>query len=578
MSKKFRKLRILWCGEASFLNTGYAIYAREILTRLYQTGKYKIAELGCYASADNPAIKDIPWRFYPTLPVNEQENHEYSANPSNQFGEWRFDDICLDFRPDVVIDIRDWWMVEYQERSAFRRFYKWAIMPTVDSEPQQDQYLSTYINADAVFTYSEYGQRVLEQETNGKIKPAGISSPGANFDDFKPVSNKSQHRQSFGFMDGVNIVGTIMRNQRRKLYPNLIASFRKMLDENPDMQGNTYLYMHTSHPDLGWDLPYFIKKYNMGNNSLFTYKCRDCGHFFPSFYQDVKAPCTRCGGNNAFMPNTALGVSPKELSSIINWFDVYVQYSVCEGFGMPQVEAAACGVPLITVNYSAMESVGKALKAEMVQPKHFFWDSPTHSERAIPDDDELISKIKKLVKMPRSLRSKKGMDAYMGVKKNFTWEKSAKVWENYLDSVEPMTHEETWDSKPRIHSPEESVPNTIQTHEDFVKWGITNVWGRPDKVNEYIALRLLRDLNHGKTLNFGGSIYYNEYSWLDNQQTYADFTMQHAFEKLRSMCEYNNTWESRRALLSNVDSWDGIEMPQFLSMVKPDDNTTNAAD
>ena len=100
-----RKLRILWCGEASFLNTGYAIYAKEILSRLYETDKYVIAELACYAGADNPQIKDSPWRIYPVLPCNQEEAGIYASSQSYQFGEWRFDDVCLDFKPYVVIDI-----------------------------------------------------------------------------------------------------------------------------------------------------------------------------------------------------------------------------------------------------------------------------------------------------------------------------------------------------------------------------------------------------------------------------------------------------------------------------------------
>jgi len=33
-----RKKRILFCGEATYLNTGYATYLREIISRLYSTG------------------------------------------------------------------------------------------------------------------------------------------------------------------------------------------------------------------------------------------------------------------------------------------------------------------------------------------------------------------------------------------------------------------------------------------------------------------------------------------------------------------------------------------------------------
>lgn len=575
MSKKFRKIRILWCGEASFLNTGYAVYAKEVLTRLYNTGKYKIAELGCYASHDNPKINDCPWRFYPTLPVNDEEAGAYNANQSYQFGEWRFEDVCLDFRPDAVIDIRDWWMMEYQQRSAFRKFYKWVIMPTVDSSPQQGQYLDTYMDADAVFTYSEFGKDILEKETDNKISVIDTPSPGANFDLLKPVTNKEHHRKSFNFMDNVNIVGTVMRNQRRKLYPNLIAAFRKLLDKNPSLQKNTFLYMHTAHPDLGWDLPYFIRKYNMGNHVLITYKCRDCHSFFPSFYHGVETFCSKCGGGNCTMPSTAFGVTTEELSCIMNWFDLYVQYSICEGFGMPQVEAAACGVPVLTVNYSAMKSVGEKLKAEFVQPKAFFWDSPTQSERAIPDDEELIEKIERFLKLPKSVRSKKGMDAYISVKKHYTWEKAARLWEKYLDSIEPLSHELTWDSKPSIHEPTNEIPQNFN-NEEFVRWAVTHIWGEPNKTNGYISTRLLKDLDCGKTLNFGDTLYYNDYSYASAQQTYAPFTTQDAASKLKNMCDYKNYWEKNRYELS-INPETAIR-PYFLSKVKPDIKYSNTAD
>ena len=376
-------------------------------------------------------------------------------------------------------------------------------------------------------------------------------------------------------MENVNIIGTVMRNQRRKLYPNLIASFRKLLDKNPSLQKNTFLYMHTAHPDLGWDLPYFIRKYNMGNHALVTYKCKNCHHFFPSFYQGEETFCSKCGDARCVMPSTSFGVTTEELSCIMNWFDLYVQYSICEGFGMPQVEAAACGVPVLTVNYSAMKSVGEKLKAEFVQPKAFFWDSPTQSERAIPDDDELVEKIEKFIKLPRSVRSKKGMDAYISVKKNYGWDKTSQVWEKYLDAIEPLSHEFTWDSKPNIHQPSNEIPQNLN-HEEFVRWGVTNIWGEPNKTNGYISSRLLKDLNHGQTLNLGDTLYYNDNAFASAQQNYAQFTMQDAANKLRNMCEYKNHWEKNRYELSI--SPESTLRPYFLSKVKPDYNTTNAAD
>ena len=577
-NKKFRKLRILWCGEASFLKTGYAIYAKELLTKLYNTGKYKIAEMACYASFDNPKNEGAPWRFYPTLPLDEEENRAYTENPSYQFGEWRFDDVCLDFRPDVVIDIRDWWMVEYQQRSAFRGLYKWAIMPTVDSCPQQEQYLNTFMDADAVFTYSEFGTEVLEKEGFGCIKLKGMASPGADFDNLKPVVNKSLHRSNFGFMDDINIIGTIMRNQRRKLYPNLISTFRKMLDENPELQKNTFLYIHSCYPDLGWDFPGIIKSNRMGHNIVMTYKCPECDHFFPSFFKDCKTSCPKCNNSEASLPSTSFGVSTKELGHIINWFDLYVQYSICEGFGMPQVEAAACAIPILTVNYSAMESVGKKLKADFVQPKCFFWDSPTGSQRAIPDDEELKDKMLEFIKMPKSVRSKKGMDSYIGAKKNYTWENAAESWESYLDTIEPLSHEETWDSPANIRIPEQNTPEWIKNNEDFVEWAFTNILCQPEKIDTYLSMRMLRDLNYGTSTNKGGGLYYNELSNLDNNLVHAPYSTNDAMNQLMNLRNYINSYEQKREELSKSENWDGIDRPHFLDFVQPDKNHSLTAD
>tara|TARA_R100001509_G_scaffold123711_2_gene77383 strand:- start:495 stop:2255 length:1761 start_codon:yes stop_codon:yes gene_type:complete len=580
-----RKPRILWCGEASFLNTGYAVYAKELLSRLHKTGKYEIAELACYASHENPELQQIPWRVYPTLPISEEENSIYAAKQSNQFGEWRFDDVCLDFRPDVVIDIRDWWMMEYQQRSAYRNFYNWAIMPTVDSAPQQEQYINTYIDADAVFTYSEFGKDVIENESNSQVKVLGIPSPAADYSKMRPVSNKEQHKLMHGFDEGVNIVGTVMRNQRRKLYPNLIKCFREIIDSNPDIAKNTFLYIHACHPDLGWDLPYFIRKYNMGNHTLLTYKCRNCNHFFPSFYAGPKQSCPRCSQQTAVMPNTVFGVSTEELADIINWFDLYVQYSICEGFGMPQVEAAACAVPVITVDYSAMSSVGKNIKADFIDVKSLFWDSPTHSERAIPDDHQLVDKISKFIKMPRSVKSKKGMDCYISAKKNYSWDKCAKIWEEYLDSVEIKEHRDTWDSPSKQYNPEIPQPPEGLSNKDFAEWCFVNILQEPEKINSYVGTKVLRDLEYGRLTSQTLDIYYNDNSYAEGQQAYSDFSRQDACDVLSSMREYIENSEKKREYVSNLlqdknnfdienndnsEEWNSWK-PTFLMAVKPED-------
>lgn len=559
-----RKLRILWCGESSYLNTGYGVYAKEVLSRLYATGKYDIAELGCYGAFNSEKRFDVPWRLYSNLPTNDLEARAYESSPLCEFGEWRFEDVCLDFRPDVVIDIRDWWMSEFQERSPFRPFFHWVLMPTVDSYPQQEQYISTYTNADAVFTYSEFGRDVIEKESGHNVKISGIAPPGADFKLLQPCGDKNAHRKKYGFMDDINIVGTVMRNQRRKLYPNLIRTFRSLLDKHPQFSKNTFLYLHTSHPDIGWDIPYLIRENNMGNHTLLTYCCGNCKYFFPSFFQDSVMACPRCGRPEARLPNTQMGVTTEQFNEIYNWFDIYVQYSICEGFGMPQVEAAACGLPIITVDYSAMQSVGRNLKADLVEVESLHRDAPTLSWRANPSDKDLEAKLVKLLSASPSIRMKKGMDAYRAARRFYNWDRTAQIWESYLDKVQIRPHSETWDSPPRI-APPNMNPQPNLTNEEFVRWAVLNTWREGNKMNSYVALRMLRDLNYGRIVTGAPNIHYDELSFMHSKGTFMPFTRQDLLNRLKDLCERRNYWERRRC---------GIDCPPkpfFVQTAKPSD-------
>ncbi|SVE59242.1 uncharacterized protein METZ01_LOCUS512096 [marine metagenome] len=155
------------------------------------------------------------------------------------------------------------------------------------------------------------------------------------------------------------------------------------------------------------------------------------------------------------------------------------------------------------------------------------------------------------------------MDAYMGVKKHYTWEQTAKIWENHLDTIQKRPLSETWDSEPRIHEPNTDAPKEL-SNENFVRWIISNTWCEPNKMNSYTALRLLRDLNYGKSIGHTGGVYFNESSHLAQQIKYSDFSDDDAVEKMKDMCQKRNYWEKRRVGI------DCPPMPNFVTAVKPD--------
>ena len=100
---------------------------------------------------------------------------------------------------------------------------------------------------------------------------------------YKPVEDKRKHKQFVGLDPDCKIIGTVMRNQRRKLYPDLFEAFKKFLDKAEDK--NYYLYCHTSYPDLGWDIPELLNEHGIGSKVLFTYICPETKKPFVSVFK-----------------------------------------------------------------------------------------------------------------------------------------------------------------------------------------------------------------------------------------------------------------------------------------------------
>lgn len=532
------------CNESSLLSTGYSTYGYEVLTRLHATGKYELAELASYGKPNDLAATNIPWKYFPVLPPEDNARLKaiYNSKSTNQFGEFIFDEVCAKFKPDIVWDIRDWWMLEFEERSPARPYYHWVIMPTVDSAPQNDDWISTFMNADGVFTYSDWGLEELRKQSKNKIKLQSSAPPGANLRDFK-LQDKIEVRKKINIPDDRLIIGTVMRNQVRKLYPDLMEAFAKFLKVAPkEIADKAYLYIHCAYPDVGWDIPRLLKEHGVGHRTLFTYQCLKCKEIYPAHFQDGRTACRFCGEHSAYLPNIRTGVPPSILNEIMGIFDVYVQYAVCEGFGMPQVEAAASGTPIMSVDYSAMADVVRKVCGYPIKIQRMFRDASTESYRALPDNDDLINKLIMFFQKPKYERIHEGIEAHDAVKQYYTWEQTAKLWENYFDSVVPL---DKWAEPAKIGSSDFNVPPDLSDGE-FVNWAFEKIANRPDLINGYLAVKLTRDLGLGMCIEGLPNMLVDQEHSSEAYAKYGEFTREALAGHLKNLSESKNRFEKRR--------------------------------
>ena len=496
------KRRVLFVTESHKLASGFGTYAKQVLPRLHATNKYELAEFASYGRYDQS--KEVPWAFFGNVPDSPDQDDTYNQSPVNHFGYWRFDKTVLSFKPDIVLTYRDPWMDDWIADSPMRPYFHWVWMPTVDSAPQKREWLETFASCDALFAYSEFGARTLLEESKNKLNVIGCASPAIDPEIYKPVPNKRAHKESFGLSGDINIVGTVMRNQKRKLFIELMRAFRTFLDKAPkDISEKTFLYLHTSYPEkIGWNIAEGILDNNLQSNVLVTYICRHCRNFFVSPFQDALTTCKKCHVRGAVMPNVSCGLEIPDLIKVYNLFDLYVQYAICEGFGMPQVEAAACGVPVAATDYSAMEDVVRFTKGYPIDVKTMFREMETNADRAYPDNDHLAQILLDHFSMSESETNKRCIETRNGTIKRYNWDQTAAQWENYIDSYEPTGQQGRWDSSPNLFEIPSGPPD-IQFHEDFVRWCYINVLREPDKSFSYQAEKFAQSLEVGAMIDGG---------------------------------------------------------------------------
>lgn len=452
------KKRLLFCGEASWLATGFAKFNREVIKRLHATGKYEIAEMGNYGRQDAPEAAKLPWRFYGVLPLNEEEHKVYQSNPTCQFGSYKFDGTVADFQPDFVFSFLDPWMMQHLVSSRFRGNYKLILTPTVDSAPQRQEWLDKIFNrADFVTAYARFGRRTLEAQG---CKVTAVTSPGVDLNVFRPM-NKNDVRKAWGIGRGddrtksIYIIGTVMRNQKRKLFPDLFESYAMLRKKYANLREieKSVLLCHTSWPDVGWDLPELLQRSGIQRHVIFTYKCDSCKKTFLNWFLPCNGAgmgqCIFCGQNAAHMPNTHNSVSESELAEIYNLMDIYCQPAICEGWGVPVTEAKACGVPVLCSNYSALEDHVENGGALPIPIDRYYTEAETMAVRTFTDRDAFAGLLKRLLTNKKE-RDELGAAARVCAEKIHNWDLTSQKFEKIIDEAQILDRDSTWDVRPAL--------------------------------------------------------------------------------------------------------------------------------
>lgn len=251
----------------------------------------------------------------------------------------------------VLFTLYDVWV--YEDLKYDDQIVSWVPLDHLTINPKVMSFLQRE-NVTPI-AMSPHGQRMLEaQDVKSIYIPHGIDTktyhPNTKF-------NGMEMREYMGVPDDAFLVGMVAANKangqiHRKAYAENLLAFAMHLKKYP----NSYLYIHSEPTRVygGFDLAVLLKMVGIPKDNV----------LIPDIYE------------------LRQGMGEDYLRAAYSSFDVLLSTSYGEGFGIPTVEAQACGTRVITSNFAASADLAgeDSWKVEG-QP---FWDEAQSCFFAIP--------------------------------------------------------------------------------------------------------------------------------------------------------------------------------------------------
>jgi hypothetical protein len=184
------------------------------------------------------------------------------------------------------------------------------------------------------------------------------------------------------------------------------------------------------------------------------------------------------------MPSTHSGVEEEDLVKVFNLFDIYVQPSICEGWGLPIMESKACAVPGLYQNYSAMEDHVQNGGGMAIKVQRFYHEAETSAIRSLPSIPDMIKGMEKLA-FNDKLRNRMSLEARKCAEDMHSWDLTAKKLEDIFDGLEVGDRTASWDKPPKIEFLTSERPPANLSNNDFILWLYINILKRPPDEKGY---------------------------------------------------------------------------------------------
>jgi len=260
------------------------------------------------------------WQGFPVFPAAGDSGNPFIST----FAKY--------FKADIVITLCDAWIMKPDNWSDGLRMAIWAPL---DHYPIPPAVLAVLKHEKVTpIAMSRFGEHWMRKF---KLDPLYVPH-GVDTNRFRPMPEvRADVRDKLSIPHDAFVVGMVAANKAnpsfpRKGFPQAFDAFASFVKKHKD----AYLYVHSEAQPRGMD-----------------------GIDLTKLARAVGIP----GDKLAFPPEHAwhLGIMDNQfIAELYQGFDVLLNPSMGEGFGIPILEAQACGVPVIASDHSAMTELTQA--------------------------------------------------------------------------------------------------------------------------------------------------------------------------------------------------------------------------
>ena len=511
-----RKKRVLIHSNFCKMFTGFGKHKKNLLSYLYNTGKYDIIELSNGYTWESEQLKFVPWESYGTLPSDPEIHKEIAIDERRKnaagYGAEMIDHAVKELKPDIYLGIEDVWAFNgFIEKEWWNKIHC-IVHTTLDSLPILPDAVNAADKIKNYFVWASFAEKAMHKLGHTHVKTVHGTLDASSF--YRLLDeDRLKLRNRFKLSDEY-IIGFVFRNQLRKSVPNLLDGF-KLFQEN-NKQSKAKLLLHTSWNE-GWDILKLLKEKEIDTkNILTTYVCKNCNAYNVKSFSSHVVNCDFCRTQNSCeTTNVKIGVNEQQLNEIYNLMDVYCHPFTSGGQEIPIQEAKLTELITLVTNYSCGEDCSTEASGGFPLEWAEYREPGTQFIKASTLPTSIFSQLQHVYNLPLETKKLLGKSARQFVIDNYSIEVVGKFFENLFDSFPHVDY--VFENKKLKCNPFYDPDPNLQD-EEWVQSLYCNILTKQDPAGVvHWMQRLKADLKRSDVLN-----YFRKVALSENQNSFLD--------------------------------------------------------